>query len=545
MSNYPAQIDNSISLPQAVDNLTPVQGSVFNALRGAILAVESALGVQPNGLYTNVAARLTNIEGIVANNPIIQIAEDLGGTPASPLVVGLQGRPLADTAAFPGQYIAWNGIAWVPTSLSGDLQSNPTDQTVVGIQDVPVASTTPTTGQALIYNGTQWSPATVAASAGGNVLVYQMGGVAAKNVYTSWTALMAARALIKGPATIVIDDSIVTKPFIDAGVWDLTNNTAIVGNNYGTVGSSNSTNLAIVNVGGSDAQLLNPVYFKDIAILGGNNILPCISAGNLSTSLYFDCYNTMFLNSGVSPVIDAAAAIAITLNGTSGFVTGTIMGGVLAATCQLILNDSTIIASTTLVVTGVGVLNISINGITASCISTQPGNTVTTVFESGNFSGNVNPFSGAANGTVLTKSASNQAEWLAPLVPAIYVDAPAPAGFTFNPAVAGTWYTIFTNLSSGTTHVIFPTVTPGFSSPDDGKWIGVKDTNGAVSTNNIVVSTTAAGAFGAPGGLQDPRDPTGATFSTTLTFSASSDNWISAAWMYNAAGDTWFLINVR
>lgn len=172
MPTYPAQIDNSTSLPQVVDNLTPVQASVFNALRAAVIAIEATLGTQPNGLYTNVGARLANLEGLVANNPIIQIAEDLGGTPASPLVVGLQGRPLSATAAFPGQYLSWDGIAWVPTSLSGDLQSNPTDQTVIGIQDIPVSATAPTTGQVLEYNGTEWTPTTGSApsgSAGGDL----------------------------------------------------------------------------------------------------------------------------------------------------------------------------------------------------------------------------------------------------------------------------------------------------------------------------------------------------------------------------------------
>jgi hypothetical protein len=114
MPKYPAQIDTSQSLPTAVDNFTPVQGSVFNRLRDAVLAIETELGVKPSGIYSNVAGRLNNLEGIVGNLKIIELEEDLGGTLESPLVVGLQGRPVSTIAPGVGQVLVWNGIAWVP-----------------------------------------------------------------------------------------------------------------------------------------------------------------------------------------------------------------------------------------------------------------------------------------------------------------------------------------------------------------------------------------------------------------------------------------------
>lgn len=176
MSNYPAQIDNSSSLPQAIDNQTPVQGSAVNNLRSAILAIETALGVQPFGIYSNVATRLNTLENIVGNLQVISLTKDLGGTLAEPLVVGIQGNPVANTTPTIGQVLGWDGIAWVPTTttssviFSGDLTGTTATQKVVGIQNIPIVSTAPTTGQALVFNGTQWAPGNViAGSAGGDL----------------------------------------------------------------------------------------------------------------------------------------------------------------------------------------------------------------------------------------------------------------------------------------------------------------------------------------------------------------------------------------
>jgi hypothetical protein len=65
MTVYPAQIDNIITLPQAIDLLTPITGDIFNQLRSAILGIEQALGVNPAGIYGTVANRLTTLENII------------------------------------------------------------------------------------------------------------------------------------------------------------------------------------------------------------------------------------------------------------------------------------------------------------------------------------------------------------------------------------------------------------------------------------------------------------------------------------------------
>lgn len=66
--------------------------------------------------------------------------------------------------------------------------------------------------------------------AGDASLIYQPGGTASGNVYTSWTALMTKRATTpEVPMTIYIDDTFVSPAVIDTGTWELNKNTAIVG----------------------------------------------------------------------------------------------------------------------------------------------------------------------------------------------------------------------------------------------------------------------------------------------------------------------------
>jgi hypothetical protein len=119
MPKYPGQIDDNTSLPTAVDNVTPIKGSLFNRLRDAVISIESELGVKPSSIYGTVKSRFDNLEGIIGNLEIIELNNDLGGTLSSPKVIGLQGRPLSNTSPVMNQILGWNGIAWAP--LSGVL----------------------------------------------------------------------------------------------------------------------------------------------------------------------------------------------------------------------------------------------------------------------------------------------------------------------------------------------------------------------------------------------------------------------------------------
>jgi hypothetical protein len=182
-TSYPANVDNSITLPPATDNLTPVSASVFNNLRGALLAVETELGVKPSGVYSTVRARLDNLDTTIGNLQIISLANDLGGTLTQPLVIGIQGRPVSNIAPITGQVIAWNGIAWVPANVqggggggtiifSGDLSGTTTIQEVIGIRGISVSAIAPTINQVLQYNGSSLVFATLPAgsfTAGGDL----------------------------------------------------------------------------------------------------------------------------------------------------------------------------------------------------------------------------------------------------------------------------------------------------------------------------------------------------------------------------------------
>jgi hypothetical protein len=208
MSTYPASIDNGSSLPVAIDGLTPVQGSVFNALRNATLAIETTLGPQPAGVYGSVAGRLTTLEGSVGNIQSISLAGDLGGTLASPLVIGIQGYPVSNMHPNPGQVLTYNGIAWVPGSASnvpitfgGDLLGNSSTQTVIGIQGFAVSTATPTAGQVLEYNGSEYVPITLSGVfvAGGDLTgsstsqtVHAIQGVVISGVASSGKVLEAS-----------------------------------------------------------------------------------------------------------------------------------------------------------------------------------------------------------------------------------------------------------------------------------------------------------------------------------------------------------------
>lgn len=165
-STYPTLIDTVISLPPAVDTVTPVEASVFNELRTAIINIEMALGISPGGVYGSVANRLIALENNFSNLVVIQLAGDLygsGSTVTSPKVTGLQGRPLSSASPSAQQVLGWNGIAWVPSNVSGslitfagDLLGNNSAQTVVGIQTVPVSAVAPSLGQVLTSDGSTW-----------------------------------------------------------------------------------------------------------------------------------------------------------------------------------------------------------------------------------------------------------------------------------------------------------------------------------------------------------------------------------------------------
>jgi len=76
-SKYPNQLDDSTTLPPAVDLVTPVKAEAVNRLRDAILAIEAELGAQPSGAYGAVKARLDAMQAQVTT-----IGQDLDAVEA-------------------------------------------------------------------------------------------------------------------------------------------------------------------------------------------------------------------------------------------------------------------------------------------------------------------------------------------------------------------------------------------------------------------------------------------------------------------------------
>lgn len=128
-----------------------------------------------------------------------------------------------------------------------------------------------------------------------SALIYRPGGVQAGNVYNSWTDLMAKRVTIDSPISIIVDDSI-TEAAVDVGIWNLGNNTTIVGYK----GPVDHANLPILTIQ-DGAQLQNPSDFENIEIFGNNNTFSSIVAdGENNFVINVNARNTVFATSNAS-----------------------------------------------------------------------------------------------------------------------------------------------------------------------------------------------------------------------------------------------------
>jgi hypothetical protein len=112
---------------------------------------------------------------------VIQLGGDLfgsGTTATAPKVSGLQGFPISSTTPATNQVLTWNGATWAPSvivnatsavfgtiKLLGDLNGGTASSPVVtGIQTRPVSAVAPLTGQALVWNGSVWIPTGIPAT---------------------------------------------------------------------------------------------------------------------------------------------------------------------------------------------------------------------------------------------------------------------------------------------------------------------------------------------------------------------------------------------
>jgi len=151
----------------------------------------------------------------------VQLAQDLTGTAAAPQVAGLQGNPVSSTTPTPNQVLTWNGTAWAPATppapgaqIAQDLGGTAATPKVVGLQGNPISSATPTGGQCLTYSGTQWAPGECAPGAGapgGSTSQVQfnnngsLGGAASLTYNASTGAVTAGNSMFIGGPTPWVD----------------------------------------------------------------------------------------------------------------------------------------------------------------------------------------------------------------------------------------------------------------------------------------------------------------------------------------------------
>ena len=260
--------------------------------------------------------------------------------------------------------------------------------------------------------GTPGSPG----SDGNAILIYKPGGTASGNVYTSWTALMAKRATIPFPMTIVIDDSIVSPAPVDVGIWDLTLNTTIHGYRFtehlGNVNPASAPRLSIPN----NAILLNPYAFKNVGVTGFAQTGYSIDFTNPSGGSNIIAENTQFYNdsTATAPTIHAAGG-AIQLYGNSRIVQNGNGSFVVSNTAihpvVIELYDSSVIDGYTLQFNNSLIpLTININSPSAVYTVNQPGISISVTINGANF--DPTNFGSATVGNVLTKTGIAQASWL-------------------------------------------------------------------------------------------------------------------------------------
>jgi hypothetical protein len=140
MSNYPTSLDSNSNLPTAFVPTNSFTATIANSIDSAIIALETKLGtgaVTPTTVGQVLTVTGTGATGFsaVPTTPTatssvagtIQLAGDLGGTPAAPAVASIKGVAVAN-APVANQAL----VATSATSSSWQTLTNPVQRIVTG-----------------------------------------------------------------------------------------------------------------------------------------------------------------------------------------------------------------------------------------------------------------------------------------------------------------------------------------------------------------------------------------------------------------------------
>jgi len=162
-------------------------------------------------------------------------------------------------------------------------------------------------------------PPQISASAMASVettFVFRPGGVANKNVFTSWPALFAAASVVAGPRTVEFDASL-APTVIPAGAWDFGIWDVMF---FG----STTTNFGDTTVTIVDGATLAGVYaFFDVAIRYQGNTAPCMTPPFRAQLHFYGEANVR--SDGLSPFVRAGAGTTVHnyfLHDSTGILTG-------------------------------------------------------------------------------------------------------------------------------------------------------------------------------------------------------------------------------